>query len=71
MDRETEKRLDRLEAKLDKLTKLVEASADPRLVASTQGKDALKQATGGEKSKGAKFDVSKAPDRASPQRGGD
>ena len=63
MDKDLDKRLDRLEAKLDKLTKLVEASADPRLVAGTQGNDILKQATGSEKSKGAKFDVSKAPSR--------
>lgn len=63
MDRDLEKRLGTLEAKLDKLTKLVEASADPRLVAQIQGKDVLKQATGSEKSKGVKFDVSKAPQR--------
>lgn len=66
MDRDLEKRLDKLEAKLDKLTKLVEASADPRLVASIQGKETLKQVTGKEKSgkpSAGKFDASKAPNR--------
>lgn len=73
MDRELEKRLNTLEAKLDKLTKLVEASADPRLVTSAYGQEVLKKATGkgdSGKSSAVKFDASQAPERGSPNRGG-